>query len=80
MAQLPPETSNQPKLVYLQRCRCDPRWAATEIHNLHRALSLIIQQVDMPENDDRTIKTFRGGTLIERAKEIVKATESGKQT
>lgn len=58
-------------LQFLQRCRCDPRWAATEIHNLHRMLKLLVQQVDMPLNEERTLKTFRGGTLMERARAMV---------
>ena len=60
-----------PQSMFLPRARMEPRWAADQLDGLRRALVLIIQQVDMPENDDRTIKTFRGGTLMDRARQTV---------
>lgn len=60
-----------PDLPYLQRCRMDPRWAAIQIQNLSWMLTLLVKQIDMPANDDRTMKTFRGGTLVEQARKVL---------
>lgn len=56
----------------LERCKKDPSWAATEISSLRRLLSLIVQQVDIEDNDSRTLKIFRGGTLMDRARILSK--------
>lgn len=71
-----PKTETEPESkssesVFLPRARMEPRWAAYQIDALRRVVVLIIQQVDMTENDDRTIKRFRGGTLMEQARTIV---------
>jgi hypothetical protein len=60
-----------PDPVFMQRCRMDPRWAATQIHNLGWMLTLLVKQIDMPDNDNRTMKTFRGGTLVEQARKVL---------
>lgn len=68
--------ANDAEAEFVQRCRADPGWGAAEIQKLRRLLVLITQQVDNPDNDLRTLKTFRGGTLMERARAIVKDLEA----